>query len=87
MNTFKYQYAAIAIICASLIYPTAVSAMDPDDQGIVRQVPKKVKKSRVQYFNEYPELREKASKNVSKTEKSFIIQKDIDGNPEFNDPR
>jgi len=84
MNTFKYQYAAIAVICASVIYPTAASAMDSDYHNYVRH---QQRKSVTQYIKEHPELREKASKNVSKTEKSFIIQKDIDGNPEFNDPR
>lgn len=49
---------------------------------------KREKVNSVDYFTKmHPELLDEACKQFSSMKKSFIIQKDIDGNPEFDDPR
>ena len=39
------------------------------------------------YFKKFPDNLDKASKSLSNTNKSFIIQKDINGENDFNDLR
>ncbi len=45
------------------------------------------KNKRMDYFKKHPDLLDQASKNLSGNGKSIIIQRDIDGNIIFDDPR